>query len=207
MRGGPSIAALWACLFSGAGVAAAPDGATLFQACRACHGSNGEGIVATGAPAIAGAEAWYVTRQLRNFASGARGSDPSDAPAAQMRAIALTLANDEQRTAVAAYVATLPRIAPKPGPPGDATNGRNYYNAICSACHGGNGLGNESLGAPRLAGQSTSYLARQFGLFKSGRRGASKDDRPGAQMRAAAALLPDARTERDVLSFAAGIKP
>ena len=61
--------------------------------------------------------------------------------------------------------------------------------------------------APRLAGASPQYLAAQFAAFKSGRRGAHPQDKGGAQMRAIVAMLPDARTEQDVLAYAAGLSP
>ena len=47
-----------------------------------------------------------------------------------------------ERAAVAAYVAGLAtrRSAhPEPSSAAGATNGRNYFNALCSACHGANG--------------------------------------------------------------------
>lgn len=165
-------------------------------------------MAAVKAPAIAGLEGWYVERQLKNFASGVRGAGAADVEGATMRAAAATLKSDAERTAVAAYVA---RLAPRKSAQivaataAGATNGRNYFNALCSACHGSNGKGNQSLGAPRLAGASTDYLTRQFAAFKAGRRGAHPDDKLGAQMRAIAAMLPDARTEQDVILYAAGL--
>jgi len=127
-----------------------------------------------------------------------------------MRAASTVVQTNAQRTAVAAYVASLPRPKVLPRATGDAAalaNGRNYFNALCSACHGANGMGNQSFGAPPLAGATADYLMRQFAAFKSGRRGAHPQDRPGAQMRAVAAMLPDARTERDVIAYAARLSP
>ena len=185
--------------------ALAADGKALYAACVSCHGARGEGVQATGAPNIAGLAAWYVERQLKDFATGARGRQPGDTDGAAM-ASAATFASDRDRTIVAAYIAALPPAGLPAGPPATA-NGRNYFNAICSACHGANGLGNETLGAPRLAGTSPSYLGRQLAAFKSGRRGAQIGDRLGAQMRAISTMLPDARTEQDVVAYAAGLSP
>jgi cytochrome c oxidase subunit 2 len=199
------VAALAAALLA-AGSAAGADGKTLYAACVACHGARGEGVPATGAPNIAGTAAWYLERQLGEFAAGRRGTQPGDSFGATMKAASAVLASDGDRAAVAAYVAGLPRTrAAAPGLP--TANGRNYFNAICSACHGSNGLGNEALGAPRLAGLPVSYLARQLAAFKSGRRGAAAGDRLGAQMRAITSMLPDARTEQDVTAYAAGLPP
>jgi len=189
-----------------AAAAPAADGRSLYTTCAACHGARGEGVPATGAPNIAGAEAWYLERQLKNFATGLRGTRPGDSYGATMRAAATVLATDQDRRSVAAYVATLPRARAAAGT-GSTDNGRNYYNAICSACHGSNGSGNEALGAPRLAGLPVPYLARQLAAFKSGQRGAQGGDTAGAQMRAISAMLPDARTEQDVIAYAANLRP
>lgn len=200
-----SAAALAAALLA-AGTAAAADGKALYAACVACHGAHGEGVPATGAPNIAGTAAWYVERQLGDFAAGRRGTTPGDTYGATMKAAATALTSDRDRAAVAAYVASLPRV--RAAAPGAVTdNGRNYFNAICSACHGSNGLGNETLGAPRLAGLPAAYLARQLAAFKAGLRGAQTGDRLGAQMRAITAMLPDARTEQDVTAYAASLQP
>jgi cytochrome c oxidase subunit 2 len=198
-------AALAAALLAAANVSAA-DGKGLYAACVACHGAHGEGVAATGAPNIAGTEAWYLERQLRNFASGVRGAQPGDTYGATMKAAATALTSDPDRAAVAGYVAGLPGVRAAAGS-ATTDNGRNYFNAICSACHGSNGLGNESLGAPRLAGLPAAYLARQLAAFKSGQRGAQSGDRLGAQMRAVTAMLPDARTEQDVVAYTASLKP
>lgn len=184
------------------------SGAALYRSCAACHGQRGEGLTASKAPALAGLPAWYVDRQLGNFLTGVRGATPDDTEGAQMRAASSALQSEAQRASVAAYVAGLPRPNARPRPPADAAalaNGRNYFNALCSACHGANGMGNQSLGAPPLASATADYLLRQFAAFKSGRRGAHPQDKPGAQMRAIAAMLPDARTERDVIAYAAGL--
>ncbi len=183
------------------------DGKALFATCVACHGPRGEGLPATGAPNIAGSEAWYVERQLKNFATGLRGAQAGDSYGAAMRAGTAMLRSDGDRAAVAAYVAGLPRARATGTATAVTDNGRNYFNAICSACHGSSGLGNEALGAPRLTGLPAAYLARQLAAFKSGQRGAQNGDRLGAQMRSIAAMLPDARTEQDVIAYAASLKP
>ena len=54
--------------------------------------------------------------------------------------------------------------------------------AVCAYCHGDDGMGNQALNAPRLAGMSDWYLARQLQNFKSGVRGAHPQDYYGFQM-------------------------
>src|SRR5208337_1810782 len=89
------VAALVAAAASAA--ATATDGKTLYTACVACHGAHGEGVPATGAPNIGGAEAWYLERQLQNFATGLRGAQPGDTFGATMKAASVLLASDRDR--------------------------------------------------------------------------------------------------------------
>jgi cytochrome c553 len=188
--------------------ALATDGKATYAKCVACHGPRGEGVAATGAPPIAGLDAGYLERQLSAFASGARGAAAGDTFGATMRASATTmLASDADRHAVAGYVSTLPVPAPAPGGATPNDNGRNYFNAVCGACHGGKGQGNPALGAPRIAGQPAAYLARQLSAFTSGARGGANGDRYGAQMRAVVRMLPDAAATRDVLAYTASLRP
>ncbi|MDY6983736.1 MAG: c-type cytochrome, partial [Pseudomonadota bacterium] len=45
------------------------NGEKLYATCVSCHGANGEGNEALGAPALAGRSDWYLVRQLERFAS------------------------------------------------------------------------------------------------------------------------------------------
>ena len=63
--------------------------------------------------------------------------------------------------------------------------------AVCIACHGANGEGNATLNSPALASQEVWYVERQLKNFKSGVRGAHKDDLFGMQMRPMAGVLVD----------------
>lgn len=187
----------------------AADGRTLFTTCSACHGSSGEGNVSIGAPNIAGMPAWYTARQLANFSSDKRGTDKADTFGAQMRAAAMSVNSDEQRDALAKYIASLPGRAAKLNTnsnPAELVNGRNQFNAICSSCHGGSGRGNQALGAPGLVGLEISYAERQLRSFREGQRGAHPEDKWGAQMRVGASMLPNLKSGRDALMYAAGLK-
>jgi len=82
----------------------------------------------------------------------------------------------------------------------DLAAGRAGY-AVCAACHGANGEGNQTLNAPNLTGLSAWYLERQLQNFKHGLRGASGDDTYGAQMAPMAATLPDAVAIRNVAAY------
>lgn len=73
----------------------------------------------------------------------------------------------------------------------------------CFLCHGANGQGNASIDAPRIAGLSASYLERQLGAFKAGRRGRHPADLTGQEMWPMAAALSDADITAAAAYFAA----
>lgn len=75
--------------------------------CVACHGDRAQGNITFNAPKLVGQEPWYMERQLKNFKSGARGSDPRDVFGAQMRPMAMTLQGDQAIADVIAYIMSL----------------------------------------------------------------------------------------------------
>lgn len=89
----------------GGGDAAAGQG--LYATCAACHGAAGEGNAALNAPSLSIQQDWYIVRQLENFKSGARGAHADDAFGAQMRPMAMILADAAAMKNVAAYIASL----------------------------------------------------------------------------------------------------
>lgn len=183
--------------------AAAQDparGAAEYQLCAACHGDQGAGNESRGAPVIAGLPTWYVEAQLKKFQAGQRGYTRGDDTGLQMRPMASSLRTDADVASVATYVHALPAAHPAPTLAGDATRGQTLF-APCTACHGPDGNGNEALKAPKLAGQADWYLIAQLQKFKSGARGAHKDDATGAQMRAMASTLVDEQAMLDVVAY------
>lgn len=188
-------------LIYGAGCFAA-DGDKLFAQCAACHGAKGEGNAAFNAPAIAGQDATYLERQLRNFRNRRRGIDKSDALGAQMQAAATAaLANDAAVAKVASHIASLPKTINAIPAPGNLHNGNNLYQGKCGACHGGAAEGNPALNAPRLAGLDAPYIKRQFAHFRDGVRGTDPQDTPGRQMAMMAKTLPSDRDLDDIIAF------
>jgi cytochrome c oxidase subunit 2 len=190
-------------LFTAGVVNAAGDpakGKELFAVCAACHGQNGEGNKLLNAPANGGQDEWYVIRQLRNFRSGVRGSDPKDTYGAQMRPMAMQLADDQAVEDVAAYVANLPAPQVEANVEGNAEAGKNAFQP-CVACHGANGEGNKSLNAPRLSNQHDWYIVRQLQNFKSGVRGTHAKDIYGQQMRPMAQILATDEQVNDVTAY------
>jgi len=82
-------------------------GKALYASCVGCHGSEGRGNAAVGAPALAGLDDWYLAEQLESFANGTRGTHKEDSSGAQMRAAAAGLQSQDVRRDVVAYIATL----------------------------------------------------------------------------------------------------
>jgi cytochrome c553 len=179
----------------------AADGAKLFAPCIACHGSKGEGIPTLSAPAIAGQDAAYIDRQLRNYRSDRRGKHKSDTLGAQMRAIATALADEATIAKLASYVASLPKTMSATPARGNLHNGNNLYHGTCGACHGGKAEGNPAMKAPRLAGLDATYLKLQFAHFRDGVRGTDPQDVPGRQMALMARTLATERDLDDVIAF------
>jgi cytochrome c553 len=178
-------------------------GSALFnQVCSTCHEADGGGKRAVGAPAIANLAPWYVKRQLTHFRDGVRGGHAEDVEGQMMAEQARNL-SDEQIFAVASFIDTLPAAEPAITVAGDAQRGADHYANVCSACHGSDGLGNETLGAPALVGLDDWYLERQYGKFREGIRGSHPDDKFGVQMVRIAPVLENDDTLRDVIAWLA----
>jgi cytochrome c oxidase subunit II len=87
-------------------------------------------------------------------------------------------------------------------PVADAAAGAAAY-AVCAACHGANAEGNQSLNAPKLAGQPGWYLSRQVHYFKQGLRGGAPGADEIASQMAAIAQSLDAATIDNVVAYIA----
>jgi cytochrome c553 len=85
----------------------AAKGATLFGTCMACHGVDGSGNKALNAPSLIGHPDWYMFAQLKKFKSGVRGTDAKDLTGPAMRAIAMTLPDEQAMKDVVAHILTL----------------------------------------------------------------------------------------------------
>lgn len=125
-------------------LAANPDalriGRNLFvNNCGACHGSDGRG--APGFPNLTD----------RDWLWGGTPADIvqsiSDGRLSMMPAWRDALGGDSGVEDVLRYVMSL---SGRDLPAGDLVNGKAKFTAICSACHGADGRGNQALGAPNL---------------------------------------------------------
>ena len=74
--------------------------------------------------------------------------------------------------------------------------------AVCAACHGAQGEGNQALNSPKLAGQSPWYIERQLKYFKEGVRG-GEGDTNGQAMTAMANMLVDDTAVRNMAAYIA----
>ncbi len=175
-------------------------GAAQYAVCAACHGQQGEGLVAMNAPKLAGQDPWYLERELEAFKQGLRGTHEDDVYGRQMAPMANTLPDAAAIANVVAHIATLPDAPAPPTIEGDAVRGAEIA-AVCAYCHGKDGMGNEATNAPRLAGVNDWYLARQLANFKSGVRGTHPSDYYGKQMGFMGRTLQDEEAINDVVAY------
>ena len=77
--------------------------------------------------------------------------------------------------------------------------GKELFRA-CVSCHGDDGRGNRTIGAPPIAGLPSWYVEAQLTKFRSGLRGAHPDDHEGLRMRPMARQMMN---EGEVKSVAA----
>lgn len=180
----------------------APQGGhDLYESCKTCHGANGEGQQWLAAPPIAGLPNWYVNATVRKFRTGLRGAHPDDYEGLRMRPMSRQMAGDLEVDTVTAYVSGLKPVKPPTTlTGGDATAGQATY-AVCAACHGPAGQGNEQLKAPPIAGQSDWYLLNALKKFKAGIRGSAPGDVTGSQMRPMASTLADEQAMKNVVAY------
>lgn len=184
----------------------------LFQTvCAQCHGTSGEGKVEIKAPAIAGMPAWYVNTQFANLREGRRGHDAADPQSFMMAAIAKAL-EPEQIRAVVAYVEQIPMQVPV-GKDREIANanvqdGMRLFQERCMECHRYNGSGEMTFGSPPLIGRQSWYLEEQLKKFKSGKRGAMKNDVNGAKMvQVTNFFIEDDQMLRDVVAYIMTLNP
>ncbi|MFV2091167.1 MAG: cytochrome c [Pseudomonadales bacterium] len=173
---------------------------TQLAACLTCHGDAGQGIKAMGAPKLANLDAWYIERQLRHFRDGVRGTDPMDTAGAQMRASASALSDDSINSLSAALAARSDTLSPASFE-ANAMAGKGLYAHQCGACHGPSGIGNEIIGAPRIAGLDDWYALDQLQKFTRGVRGGNEKDRHGSQMVFVMSRNSNEAEHKDIIAY------
>lgn len=154
------------------------------ELCQGCHGEKGRGI-AMGAPNLAGQQAAYLVKQLRDFRSQARRHRTMNAMAEGL--------GDADITDIAAYFASQPRMTGEPAPENPAARDLFLYGDVnrditaCVECHelGGQGRAAGGVPYPRIGGQLRGYLRVQLLDWKIGVRANSPE---GVMNRIAGAL-------------------
>lgn len=151
----------------------AAAGKSLTTACGACHGADGNSP-APNFPKLAGQNAKYLIKQMKDIKSGAR----------QVAVMAGQLDNmsEKQIADIAAYYSSqtmklgaakedLVKLGERVYRAGDREKGLS----ACSGCHSPTGQGNEPGGFPKLGGQHAEYIAAQLRAFRTG----AEDDKAG----------------------------
>ena len=131
---------------------------------------------------------------------GACSQASNDVYGPLMRAVALTLADDQAVEDLAAYATSLTPPNPPATIEGDITAGTAGY-ITCIACHGAAGEGNKLLNAPAVAGQHDWYTVRQMEHYIAGVRGTDPRNIFDTQMRPMAMVLPTPEQIRNVTAY------
>lgn len=177
-------------------------GQAVYDTCRPCHGANGEGNEALGAPQIAGLPQWYIETQLNAFREGWRGFHPMDTVGIRMRSMERTLDMEGDLESVAQFVASMPRHRSPETLNGNAQVGEQLYTTNCTGCHMPTGLGLEATSAPPLVGQHDWYLLAQYEKYVKGWRGAdSLVNLPSFQMKTTGSQQASVAQVVDILAY------
>lgn len=174
-----------------------------YEVCAGCHGFVGEGHRTVGAPRLAGIESWYLERQIASFRDGLRGHVDGDVAGNRMALMAQAVDSERELGDLLTWIDSLPAPERSSGTGQDATDvsrGQSLY-ALCSACHGSEGQGNESVGAPALVSLDAWYLIEQLRAYADGLRGTHPSDSFGAQMRALATSFDTEDERRDLAGY------
>ncbi len=146
---------------------AAPAAQLASERCAACHGEDGNSVVAN-FPKLAGQQAVYLLREMKDYRDGRRKND--------IMAPMLAGLSDAELEDLASFYA---KQKPAPGvvnhPERLALGKRIYMQGnsdsgvpACEGCHEANGEGADKFA--RVAGQHAEYALEQMRLYASGER-------------------------------------
>lgn len=136
--------------------------------CASCHGADGNSQLDIN-PKLAGQNASYMVKQLKDFKSGAR-------PGVTMSAMVLSLSEQDMEDIAAWYSSQEGTV--QGADPASLELAETLYRAgnkeiavaACSACHSPTGKGNAQAGFPALSGQHAAYTLQQLKDFRAGVR-------------------------------------
>ncbi|MCP4272092.1 MAG: cytochrome c4 [Gammaproteobacteria bacterium] len=134
--------------------------------CIACHGVDGNSFNPEW-PSLAGQNAAYLAKQLRNFKNGERTN-------ALMAPMVAPL-SDSDIDDISAHFASQTRTAASTKIEYVALGSKIYTGGTdgvtaCTACHGPTGAGLAAAGFPKVSGQKIQYVINQLNNFKTGTR-------------------------------------
>lgn len=152
--------------------------------CGGCHNPDGNSIIPDN-PKLAGLNAKYLNRQLKDFKSGDRPSD--------IMSTIIPMVDESEFKGLAQYFSEQVRSDGVADNPDLAAKGKQIFDEgiigsavpACSGCHNEDGSGTDKY--PRLNGQNPAYVRSQLANFKSGMR---KND-PKAVMQTVAKRMND----------------
>jgi cytochrome c553 len=128
--------------------------------CAGCHGGNG--VSANPAwPNLAGQQSAYLVEALKAYKTGTRQN-------AMMSATAKGLSDADMQDLAGHYASLKIKSAAAPATGQDLAAGKARA-AICTACHGANGVSANPVW-PSLAGQQKDYIVAALKAYKDGAR-------------------------------------
>jgi len=153
------------------------EGAEGIAACSSCHALNGRGNVQTKGPALAGLDAAYLGKQIRDYRAGGRVHESMD-PIGKVITDAQIDAVSEHYAAMLGAPASKQPASPEEMALGQRLAERGAWDReipACEQCHAPGGLG-FGQHFPRLAGQHAFYLQGQLEAWRSGTRKNDPDE-------------------------------
>lgn len=154
--------------------------------CAGCHNPDGNSIIPEN-PKLAGLDAGYLERQLKDFKSGKRASD--------IMSTIIPMIDESEFKALATYFSGQKRQAGVAQNPKLVEQGRQIFSEgvigsavpACTGCHNEDAVD----AYPRINGQNATYVRSQLMNFRSGAR--SNDAKK--VMRAVAKRMSDTEIE------------
>jgi cytochrome c553 len=135
--------------------AAIADGKNTASFCANCHGDTGTSRYPE-VPNLAGQNTTYLLTQMRKFETGERKDE-------FMQKLIKVLSDRDRAVVALTYAEANP--APSRAQPGPTAKiGGEHFRKLCSACHGADARGNETI--PRLAGQQPKYLRMSIDRYR-----------------------------------------
>ncbi len=135
--------------------------------CSSCHGEDGNSVVPT-FPKLAGQQAVYLLRELKDYKSGKR--------VGEVMAPIVAGLTEEDVDNLAAFYSTQQTAPGTVAEPSLLAAGKALYLngnpkrgvPSCDGCHEEDGKGGGKF--PRVAGQHVDYVLEQFRLYAAGKR-------------------------------------